>query len=291
MVAGKAAPEQNPLRAGPDTASHSGAAEIPIDRGAAAPPSQSIAAVERAIDVLLLFGSQNRTNLGVTEISGELGLSKAAVHRILTSLRTRHLVEVDQDTRRYSLGSAALSLARAYLSGIDVRSLAADQLRELSKASGETATLSIRAGDVRMYVDQVIPDREVRMEVALGHPYPLHAGASSKTFLAFLDPHDIDSYIERNGLGPLTDATITDAAALKAELDEIRSRGYAVSFGERQAGAASAAAPVFDHEGRPAAVISVAGPAERFRGSMEEAIELLRETAARVSERMGFDGS
>lgn len=289
MVAGKATSPSTVGAAEPPASSDP---PTPSEQPAQGTPggSQSIAAVERAIDVLLLFGSQNRTNLGVTEIAGELGLSKAAVHRILTSLRTRHLVELNPETRRYGLGSAALSLSRAYLAGIDVRSMATDELRALSKASGETATLSIRSGDVRMYVDQVVPDREVRMEIALGTPYPLHAGASSKTFLAFLSPEEIDSYISRNGLGPLTDATITDPAALRSELDEIRARGYAVSFGERQVGAASAAAPVLDHEGHPAAVISVAGPAERFRANLDHAVELLQGTVGRLSERMGYQG-
>lgn len=249
--------------------------------------SQSIAAVERAIDVLLLFGLGGKGDLGVTEISGELGLSKAAVHRILTSLRSRDLIALDPDSRRYQLGPAALGLGRAYLQRIDVRSMAAPELAWLSSESEETATLSIRTGDVRMYVDQVIPDREVRMEVALGVPYPLHAGASSKAFLAYLPPTDLDAYIQRSGLSRMTDATVTDEKALRAELAEIRARGYALSFGERQAGAASAAAPVLDHENRPAAVVSVSGPAERFREEVDRAVALLLEATGRLSTRMG----
>ena len=251
------------------------------------PGSQSIAAVERAIDVLLLFGLGGKGDLGVTEISSELGLSKAAVHRILTSLRSRDLIAVDTGTRRYQLGPAALGLGRAYLQRIDVRSMAAPELAWLSAESLETATLSIRTGDVRMYVDQVIPDREVRMEVALGVPYPLHAGASSKAFLAFLTAGELDAYFARSGLSKMTDATVTDESALRAELAEIRQRGYALSFGERQAGAASAAAPVLDHDGRPGAVVSVSGPAERFRGEVDRAVELLLESTSRLSARMG----
>ena len=102
-----------------------------------------------------------------------------------------------------------------------------------------------------MYVDQVVPDREVRMEVAVGHPYPLHAGASSKAFLAYLEPEEIDAYIARSGLAAMTDKTVTDERSLRKELAEIRRQGYSISFGERQAGAASAAAPVLDHEGKP----------------------------------------
>ncbi len=250
--------------------------------------SQTIGAVERAIDVLLLFANGGRAELGVTEIAAELGLSKAAVHRILASLRSRDLVWLDLDSRRYRLGTAALSLGRAYLSRIDLRSMASGELDWLSAQSGETATLSIRSGDVRMYVDQVVPEREVRMEVAVGHPYPLHAGASSKAFLAFLPDHEIDAYITRSGLAAMTDRTVTDERALRAELGEIRARGYALSFGERQAGAASAAAPVFDHEGRPSAVVSVAGPSERFESEVDRAVELLLSATGRLSERMGY---
>ena len=180
--------------------------------------------MERAIDVLLLFGVGGKRELGVTEISAELSLSKAAVHRILTSLRSRDLISLDPESRRYRLGPAALGLGRAYLDRIDVRSMAAGELSWLSQQSGETATLSIRTGDIRMYVDQVVPDREVRMEVAVGHPYPLHAGASSKAFLAYLEPEDIDAYIARSGLAAMTDKTVTDERSLRKELAEISAR-------------------------------------------------------------------
>ena len=275
--------------------------DVPVGGDAAPEPvevkrgeggSQSIAAVERALDVLLLFGRQARPDLGVTEISGQLGLSKAAVHRILTSLKSRDLVSVDAQSRRYSLGPAALGLGRAYLARIDLRSMASPELAWLSAESRETATLSIRNGDSRMYVDQVVPDREVRMEVAIGVPYPLHAGSSSKAFLAFLTPGEIEAYVDRHARGQsalpaVTDATITDPKALLAELAKVRQRGYAVSLGERQAGAASVAAPILDQDGRPVAVISVSGPIERFRDEVHDCAELLVEATGRLSARMG----
>ncbi len=70
--------------------------------------SRSIAAVERAMDVLLHFGRTDQPDLGVTEIATALGLTKAAVHRILTALRSRELITVDPATRRYALGHAAV---------------------------------------------------------------------------------------------------------------------------------------------------------------------------------------
>jgi IclR family transcriptional regulator, acetate operon repressor len=126
---------------------------------ASEPVSQTIATVERAIDVLALFTRTDSRTLGVTEIAGELGLSKAAVHRILASLRGRGLISLDEASRRYALGPMALALGNAYQSRVDVREAAAGELRRLSADAQETATLSVLAGESRVYVDQVTPDR------------------------------------------------------------------------------------------------------------------------------------
>jgi IclR family transcriptional regulator, acetate operon repressor len=267
-------------------------ADSPDELDAIASPaptgSQTIATVERAVDVLMLFTRRRAPTLGVTEIANELKLSKAAVHRILSSLRGKGLLEVNDESRRYSLGPAALALGRAYVDKLDVRDLAQGELVALSDATDETATLSIRTENMRTYVSQVLPDREVKMTVPLGRPFPLHAGSSSKAFLAFLPETEIDEYLLAP-LDQLTDTTIIDADALRADLRRIRKLGYAVSFGERQAGAGSVAAPVFDHNGRPSAVVSLCGPVERFASEVEEAAKLLLEATARISARLGYN--
>ncbi|WP_214316871.1 IclR family transcriptional regulator [Nonomuraea sediminis] len=259
----------------------------PLRRRASEGASQTVATVERAADVLVLFAEPDSRTLGVTEISEKLEMSKAAVHRILASLRLRGLVELDEETRRYSLGLTAMRLGLAYLDRLDVRRLAAPTLVTLSRTLSETATLSIRTGYMRVYVDQVTPSREVIMSVTLGVPYPLHAGASSKAFLAYLTDEEIDDYFRTVPLTRLTERTLVHEDVLRKDLAAIRRRGYAKSSAERQPGSASVAAPVFDHHGRPAAVISVCGPLERFRGEEKQAAEVLVEATAQLSAQMG----
>lgn len=250
---------------------------------------QTIAAIERAADVLTLFSEAAQVSLGVTEIAQRLGLSKAVVHRILASFRTRGYVELDDDTRRYHLGPQALSLGLAYLERLDVAHMARGAMEELSRATNETATLSVRLGDrSRVYVDQVTPPRDIKMVVSLGQPFPLHAGGSSKAFLAFLPPEGVDRYLREQPLEALTDLTITDPGALRAELYRVRARGYAVSLGERQVGAGSVAAPIRDRHGAPVAVVSVCGPVERFRDEVEDFAPLLLKATHALSQRMGF---
>ena len=241
--------------------------------------------VERALAILDLFAATENESLGVTEIAGKTGLSKAVVHRILSSLRSHGYVDADE-ARRYRLGTSVLYLGLAYLDRLDVRDLARPVLEKLSRTTNETSTISIRNGPSRVYIDQVTPDRDVKMVVQLGRPWPLHAGASSKAFLAFLDDEQINEYL-RGPLQKLTPSTVTSQRALRQEIAVIRRKGYATSSGERLEGAASVAAPVFGRDGYPSAVISVSGPSERLKKQLSKIAPLVVSASADLSKRLG----
>lgn len=254
----------------------------PVDRG-----GESLGSLERAVAVLDLFATTGSPTLGVTEIARQLTLPKAVVHRILSSLRAAGYVNFDEGSHRYRLGSAVLRLGAAYLRQLDVRDLARGPMEELSEATHETSTLSIRSGWTRVYVHQVVPRTDVRMEVELGRPYPLHAGSSSKAFLAYLSEPEIDDYLARP-LVALTPNTIVDPEALRREVALVRARGFAVSRGERQPDAASVAAPILDANGRPVAVMSVCGPIERFQRRADNAAGHLLEVTRSLSGAFGY---
>lgn len=94
--------------------------------------SATISTVVRAVDVLMYFKDAPTRDLGVSEIAEGLGMSKAAVHRMLASLRVRGLIELDETTRRYSLGIGIMQLGLAYMERIDIRRMAHPELVRLS---------------------------------------------------------------------------------------------------------------------------------------------------------------
>lgn len=237
-----------------------------------------VTAVTRTADVLTFLAQAPPRPVGVTEIATGLGLSKAVVYRILASLQDRGYVESDAASRRYLLGPKCLALGTAYLERTDTRHSIHDALVTLSARSEETATMSLRTGWARMYVDQILPPDDIKMVVPIGRLFPLHAGASSKAFLAFLPEAERERFFaEHPRLPALTERTVVDHAALRAELREIRHAGFASSRGERQHGAASVAAPVLDRSGAPTVVISVCGPIDRFEPRREDAARMLLE--------------
>ncbi|MGR6998928.1 IclR family transcriptional regulator domain-containing protein [Yinghuangia aomiensis] len=86
----------------------------------------------------------------------------------------------------------------------------------------------------------------------------------------------------------LTPRTVTNPAALRKEIGQIRKRGYATSVAERQEGAAAVAAPVLDHDGCVMAVVSLAGPQFRFRQRLAECAPSVVRTAERLSAEFGY---
>jgi IclR family acetate operon transcriptional repressor len=267
-----------------------GSGKMVTSKSASVRAEERVVGVERALDVLSFFGRSEQATLGVTEIAAELGLSKSVVHRTLAACRSRGFLEFDEGSRRYRLGPEILVLGLSCLDRVDVRSLGHETLADLVAQTGETATLSVRVGWTRVYIDQVTPNRDIKMVVRLGRPFPLHAGASSKALLAFLSDGEQEEYLATGDLSAVTPHTIVDPERLRKELQAIRADGFAVSFSERDSSAGSVAAPVFGHDGSPQGVISVSGPVDRFSSEVDQASRALLDATRELSHRLGYRG-
>lgn len=227
-------------------------------------PSAGTETADRVADVLLLF-TRSDAPLGVSAISRALGVSKAVVHRILQSLMSRSLVQVEPGHSTYRLGPAAIGLGTRAWGQLDVRTLAAPILERLRDETRETTTLSILVGRHRIYLDQFESPQEIKMAIEIGPRFALHSGASSRSILASLPTPFADEAVrELRRLQP-----DFDEDAFRDELAATRGRGYTVSHNERGTGAASIAAPFFDSAGNVLGSISASGPVFRYPGGHE----------------------
>lgn len=214
--------------------------------------------------------------MGITELASRIGLPKSVVHYHLNALvRNRYVTGRDG---RYGLGYAAVRLGRNGYADSDLRGRATPYLTSLREATEETVTLSVLLGHERIYVDQLVSPHEIKMAVELGRPYPLHAGASGKVMLAFLDEPAQRSILTAR-LEQLTERTVTDGRALEAELAAIREIGTAASRSERQKGAASVAGPIFDGT-VVIGSMSICGPEYRFDEAVVSRCRILVKKAA-----------
>ena len=243
----------------------------------------------RAMLVLNFLADEAPETLGVSAIARALDLPKAVAHRILKEFVTGRFLTFDETSKQYSLGPRALRLGLAALRTLDIPEAARPYMEQLVEETGETSTLSMRQGWTRLYIDQVVSPREVRMTVSLGTQHALHAGSSSKSILAALPLEDVEDYLLHTELASITPSTIVSREALTIDLQEIRTRGYAISMGERQVAAGSVAAAIFDSVGNVWGSISLCGPRDRFDADACLRLgEMVSRTASAISRDVGY---
>jgi DNA-binding IclR family transcriptional regulator len=109
---------------------------------------------------------------------------------------------------------------------------------------------------------------------------PAHASACGKLLLAFRDPWR-ESVLERP-LEPVTAATVIDPDAVRAEAEQIRTRGLSFEREELRPGVHAIAAPVRDATGDVLAALAVSGSAD----AVEPVAAVLESAASALSERL-----
>lgn len=238
--------------------------------------SESVRAVERALDVLLCFTRQT-PELSMTQIAEQVGIHKSTVHRLLATLEKKRFVQRNPDTGIYQLGIRLLQMAYLTLEQNDLRRVAASILQNLGVQYQENIHLAVLddADVVFMYI--IESPQRVKLAAAVGQRLPAFATASGKAMLAFM-PERIVRHILDRGMPQLTPHTLASPIKFLDDIDSIREQGFAISVQEYEEEINAVAAPIFDLDGQPIASVAVAGPA--YRLTRERMIEISPDVVA-----------
>ena len=222
----------------------------------------AIAVVNRALDVLDLL-TEADAPLGATEIARRIGTTKSAAFRILTNLERRGYVAKEAQTSRYTLGARLVVVGQRAVRSLDLRRRARPVLEALHARFGETVNLAVLNQGTVVYIDIVESPHSLRTAATVGALDAVHSTALGKAMIAFL-PEAEQAVLLSPPLVARTPRTLTDGEALARELARVRGAGVAEDNGENETGARCFGAPVFDHQGRPCAAISLSGPESRL---------------------------
>jgi DNA-binding IclR family transcriptional regulator len=232
--------------------------------------SESIRAVDRALDILLCFTKQS-PQLTMTQIAEQVGMNKSTVHRLLATLEKKRFVQRDPATGLYQLGIRLLQMAYLTLEHNDLRHSAAPFLRQLCEQHRETITLSILDGADMVFLDVVESPQRVKLAASTGQRLPAFATAAGKIFLAFSSQETVQKVLDQ-GMQAFTQQTIQSQKDYQKNLDSARRAGFAISMQEYEVGISAVAAPILDAHGHPFAAVTVAGPAFRLTQEIMNAI-------------------
>ena len=246
----------------------------------------TVRALDRGLQLLHLLAREHRVTL--SSLAMQVGMPPSTAHRLLRTLQSHRYAEFDEDTQEWMIGVEAFRSGSGFLKRIDLVEASRDIMHRLVSDTGETANLAIADDGDMVFVSQVETHHPIR---ALFHPgarSPMHACGAGKALLAQLARKDIERLLQRKGLPEFTSKTLTRPHLLFAELEAIRTRGWAFDDEERYAGMRCVAAPVFNAYGDAVAGMSVSGPTARFT---EREVSLfgtaVRRAAADLTERIG----
>jgi IclR family acetate operon transcriptional repressor len=254
------------------------------DRQVSEVPAKSGAqTVERAIAILNLF-RDSQVSLGITSIARQTGLNLTTAHRLVRTLVGEHFMEQDPANEQYRLGPALAVLGRRAVegSGIDRARSTTDRL---SEATGESVSVGVRGSGGVLVVLQSSSRHALRFEHPAGGAIDVHASAMGKVLLAFGETTASVTVRELGQLARFTASTITTRAAMLAELEQVRARGFATNRQERYDGVCGVAAPALDAKGVARLAVGIQGPSVRLTDArLLELGPLLMATGREVAE-------
>jgi DNA-binding IclR family transcriptional regulator len=220
--------------------------------------TRTVPSLDKALCILELL-TQARAGLSLPELVQESGLPKSSIHYLLVTLERRGYVERSERSGRYLLGQKLFTLANSALSGLNLRHCAAPHLSALRMRTGLTAHMAILEQHEAVLIAKQEAPCGFRLASWVGKRMELHCTGLGKALLAYLTPAEIDTIIGEHRLGRHNENTISNPKRLREDLERVIKRGFALDDEEDELGIRCIGMPVFAHDDRPVAAISVAG--------------------------------
>ena len=200
---------------------------------------------------------------GLSDLTRRLGLPKSTVQRCLATLHEAGWIRPGgHELTRWVLTGRAFSVGSQVANTRNLREVALPALSDLQAYTLETIHLMVPDGVEMVLIERLDSAYELRTFKPLGSRAPLHATSNGKSVLAYLPPEEVEDYLSAC-LKPVTSQTLTDPGALRGQLAEIRTRGWAVNEGELHDGVTSIGAAIVA-DGRPVASLSISAPSSRL---------------------------
>jgi len=254
----------------PDTEPEAADVSPVVPRPATGAPQKRdlIAGLEKGLAVIAAF-DQERPRLTMSEVAALCGLTRAAARRYLITLE--HLGFVSSERKMYSLTPKVLRLGQSYMHSARLPRIVQPELHKLAFALKEASAASVLDGADVICIAATSAGRMVSATLQPGTRVPAYCTANGRVLLAALPQNEIDDWIARQTLAPLTPNTITHGERLRIEIARTRAQGYAAVDQELELGLRTISVPLRNYRGDVLAAMNVSVHAARV--SMDQLVD------------------
>lgn len=249
-------------------------------------PPEFVEALAKGLAILESFDA-GHPEMTLSDVARRVGLSPAAARRSLITLA--ELGYVGSHGKRFHLKPRVLALGSAFYFAARVEDLLQPELRNLVARFGDASSIGALDGRDVIYVAHVSVQRARRASAVIGARYPAHATSMGRVLLAGLPEAELDARLAGADLAALTSRTLTDPAALRAELGAVRAQGYATTVDQLDYGITALAVPIRDAEGRTIAALNTSGYTGLVTPEqlIAERLPVLRGAASHIAHEIG----
>lgn len=232
--------------------------------------------------------SRDHTVVTVGEIAKHLGLHKSSASRIAATLVAVGYLRAAPKSAGFQLGGKLARLGSIAVIDTSLTSVAEPIMEFLAEETGETCHLGVLEGSDAVTVGLIEGSFSLRLHSWVGKRSPSHLTSMGKVLLAGLSDRALDLLYPNEDLEAPTPYSISTKSALKSQLAKIRLNGYALDNEELEIGLRCVAAPIYSHDQRVIASLTIAGSASRIQlSNINYYIENVKNTADRISVQLG----
>src|SRR5579863_2781483 len=153
-------------------------------------------ALARGLEVLACFRHGDRM-LGNQDLARRCGLPKSTVSRLTNTLTKLGYLVFVEESAKYSLGTATLSLGSAMLARLDIRKLAHPLMQDLAEFCQCMVSLGTRDRLSMIYIDVVRGSAAVTLSLDMGARIQIATSAMGRAYLTAVPAQERDEIMER----------------------------------------------------------------------------------------------
>ncbi|AJR06649.1 DNA-binding transcriptional regulator KdgR [Photobacterium gaetbulicola] len=248
---------------------------------------EAVSSVMKVFGILQALGEQKE--IGVTELSQRLMMSKSTVYRFLQTMKMLGYVSQEGETDKYALTLKLFELGATSLEHVDLIDLCDKEMQLISQQTNEALHLGALDENAIIYIHKIDSGYNLRMQSRIGRRNPLYSTAIGKVLLAYRSEEFTRSALQDVDFIKHTDKTLENIDQLLSELKTVKEQAFAEDNEEQEPGLRCLAAPVFDRFGNVIAGLSISLPTIRFDEKRKSYyVELLQNASKKVSEQLGF---
>jgi IclR family transcriptional regulator, KDG regulon repressor len=232
--------------------------------------------------------ARSRDGINLAELSRKVGLHNSTTFHLVKTMVSLGYIRQIKDDKRYRIGRPLFALAANALDEIEMVSLATPVLEDLSRETGESGHFAVPMGDSVVVIARTAGPGAFQLTERVGVVRPAHCTALGKVILAALKQDQLDGFLRRAELTQVTPTSITDAAALKKNLEDVRQSGVAFDDAEFNPEVRCIAVPVRDFTGQIMGAVGISGPIWRLNiQALQSRAQAVQAAARRLSSEFG----